>query len=598
MSLQVFNKEVDVAVIGLTNSGKSTFITSMIDRSKFGNTELLKKLCDNDGGLTKVTTFYALTECGSASVDKVEFYDDFVEENAKKTIEILRKLKIDVQDAADKEDEVKQIRSALNEFHKKLEGDLAYTIQTINKKDADKIIRYIKIKVPATQQAIQLMSKYGFDTVVLRDTRGFLDESMSSGKKSPNLADSGLDGIQACVFMNGRDSVMPNLARDMYGDFVKSIFESVPTFIIEQSGYLTGKLEDCADDNSLVKAYNDSMENPKVIKHNFTEIKKFLEHLGVVDRDGESTNQLIQANKRQLLLPEIVELKNKEKNYDSEDYKLYALCEMEVFKRLLESLADFRELLKRIVSFFDNAGNVASFQSKVLETFENLHFSDIVTDYLNGDRTNSVYVRPITNDFDMTNRLDNLIKKSLLGPRGGITAKTNGYYDYGHTGTFAVTAWKALNEIIVDFDLVDNYTDLAEVIVSSIGENERNNKNVVNTYILEVKQCLKYVLQNSCTDTRATFSGYYFVSRDKVVDSINKVKAQWKNYEPKHGVNAIDIVFLKKIKQIMTEEHLVNEVNLARVSQLYVAFRNVIEVFFSCVSKNHNYLGISNEVSV
>jgi len=597
MSLQVFNKEVDVAVIGLTNSGKSTFITSMIDRSKFGDTELLKKLCDNDGGLTKVTTFYALTECDSASVDKVDFHDDFVEENAKKTIEILRKLKIDVQDTADKEDEANQIRTALDEFSKKLEGDLAYTIQTINKKDADKIIRYIKIKVPATQQALELMSKYKFDTLVLRDTRGFLDDSMSSGKKSPNLADTGLDGIQACVFMNGRDSVFPNLARDMYGDFVKSIFESVPTFIIEQSGYLTRELEECADD-TLVKAYNDSMENPKIVKRNFTEIRKLLEHLGVVDKNGEATNQLIQANKRQLLLPEIVELKNKEKNYDSEEYKLYAVCQMEVLNRLLESLAEFRELLKRIVGFFDYAERVADFQSKVLETFENLHFSDIVTDYLNGNRTNSVYVRPITDDFNMTSRLDDLIKKSLLGPRGGITAKTNGYYDYGHTGTFAVTTWKALNEIIVDFDLVDKYTDLAQLIVNSIEASERNNKNVVNTYILEVKRCLKYVLQNSCTDTRATFSGYYFVSRYKVVDSINKVKEQWKSYEKKYGVNAIDVVFLKKIEEIMTEEHLVNEVNLARVSQLYVAFRNVIEVFFSCVSNSHNYLGISNEVSV
>jgi len=397
--------------------------------------------------------------------------------------------------------------------------------------------------------------------------------------------------------MNGRDSVFPNLARDMYGDFVKSIFESVPTFIIEQSGYLTRELEECADD-TLVKAYNDSMENPKIVKRNFTEIRKLLEHLGVVDKNGEATNQLIQANKRQLLLPEIVELKNKEKNYDSEEYKLYAVCQMEVLNRLLESLAEFRELLKRIVGFFDYAERVADFQSKVLETFENLHFSDIVTDYLNGNRTNSVYVRPITDDFNMTSRLDDLIKKSLLGPRGGITAKTNGYYDYGHTGTFAVTTWKALNEIIVDFDLVDKYTDLAQLIVNSIEASERNNKNVVNTYILEVKRCLKYVLQNSCTDTRATFSGYYFVSRYKVVDSINKVKEQWKSYEKKYGVNAIDVVFLKKIEEIMTEEHLVNEVNLARVSQLYVAFRNVIEVFFSCVSNSHNYLGISNEVSV
>jgi len=448
------------------------------------------------------------------------------------------------------------------------------------------------------RDAETFMKAYGFNTVVLRDTRGFLDESMSSGKKSPNLAESGLDGIQACVFMNGRDSVMPSLARDMYGDFVKSIFESVPTFIIEQSGYLTGKLEDCDVNENLVKAYNDAMQNPKVLSHNFTEIRKFLEHLGVVGKDGEATNQLIEANKRQLLLPEIAELKSKEKDYDSDEYKLYIVCEMEVFERILKSLADFRELLNKIIYFFDDSNKVADFQDAVLSVFEEVHFADIVTDYKNGDRNKSVYVRPITNDFNMANRLDDLVKCSLLGPRGGITSKSDGYYDYGHTATFAVTAWKALNEIIVDFNLVDNYTALADVIVNSIEISERTNENVVNAYIFEVKQCLKYVLQNAFTDTRATFSGYYFVERNKVVDSIDKVKSQWKVYEQKYGVDALDKVFLKNVNDRMVSEHLANSVNLPRVSQLYIAFRNVIQLYFSCVSSNHNYLGVSNDVSV
>lgn len=587
MRVKMFDKEVDVAVIGLTNSGKSTFITSMIDREKFGDTALLKKLCDNDGGLTKVTTFYSLTGCDCACVDKVEFHDDLVDEKNKITADVLRKLKIEIKTSSEAEDK-DALRNALEQFRCLLEGDLAYTIRTINTKDADKIIRYVRIRVPATAQTLELMNKHGFETVVLRDTRGFLDES-AADKKSPNLADNGLDEIQACILMNGQNSVMPNLARNMYGDFVKSVFEAVPTFIIERSATLADKLENETDD--MATDYENLINDPNILKRQFKEIRKFLVHLGIVNENGEATNQLIEANKRQLLLPEVGELRD-------EEYKLYSDCAMEVFDRLLNSLTEFRALLKRIIFFFDDASKVTKFQTTFLDVFEQILFSDIVTDFSNGDRYKSVYVRPIPDNFDMRNLLDGLIKKDLLGPRGGITTKYSGFYEYGHTGIFAVAAWKALNEIILNFNLEDEYTELAKVIVHSLDMSERNNKNIVNTYILEVKQCLKYVLQNSCTDRCATFSGYYFVERNIVVNAIEKVKNEWLGYETRFGANAMDTVFLTGIKKIMVRENLNGKVNLTRASQLSVAFRNVIEAFFASVSNNHNYLGIKNEVTV
>jgi len=138
MQLNMIGKEVDVAVIGLTNSGKSTFITSMIDREQFGDAELLKKLCDNDGGLTKVTTFYSLTDCDFARVDRVEFHNDLVDEKKKVVTDFLKKHKIEIPTSTEGTDD-DVLWGALENFRNRLVNDLAYTVGMVNTKDADKI---------------------------------------------------------------------------------------------------------------------------------------------------------------------------------------------------------------------------------------------------------------------------------------------------------------------------------------------------------------------------------------------------------------------------------------------------------------------------
>jgi|GEM_PF-3711983 len=595
MGLQVFDKVVDVALIGLTESGKSTFITSMIHRGKFGDLKLLKALTENDGGLTKVTTFYELTDCGAASVTDVRLHDIHADNffvSFNDVAKALQKLKITIEIPSNKDDLASAIESAFEDFKDRLKADFAYTIWVINHEDADKVVRNIQIKVPATDKALDLMNKYAFDSVILRDTRGFLDEREEQAtKKEPTLADNALDGIQACILMNGQNSVMPKLGRDLYGDFVKSIFEAVPTFIIERSSGLNLRLNDYVKTGGAITAevYDRFVNDPDVAELNFHKVQKLLRYLGVLDESGEATNQLIKAHKRQLMIPEVGVFNNAEVDYESEKYAIYITCVMEVFNQLLSTLSDFRDLLRKIVNFFDDEKKVAAVRTQFVDIFKQYLFSDIILESQDRKKFASFYVRPLVDVLNIDDMASHLMKRNLLGERDGITTQDSRGYTFWHTAVFAVTARNAIDDIIRNFN---DYENLTSTIAGFIDDSEY--ENVMNTYTLEIQQCLKYVLQNSFTDTMARFSGYQFATRKKAVSAIMRTRNLWDGFKPQYGDTAIDTVHLLDVRDILENEFPGHTFTLPRVSQLYNAFCNIVDEFFASVSSNHNYRQDSN----
>ncbi|KOR89630.1 hypothetical protein [Paenibacillus solani] len=601
MSITIFDDVIDVAVIGLTNSGKSTFIASMIDRNKFG--DLIGKLHQNDGGLTKVTTFYELSDCKQTVVSEVVFdlgqithgiiNNDIEGMNQKLNSNDYKYFKIEPVIASEDGYFNKSLEENLNKIADKIKNDIKFAISIINHSKADKLVRYIKLRVPASEKVLDSMHKHGFKSVVLRDTRGFLDAKLDEiEKKTPSLAETGLDGIQACILMNGQDSPMPNLGRDIYGEFVKSIFEAVPTFIIERSGKLAGKLEDCEDNgiNVSTEVYNGLVKNKKVSSLNFNEVHKFLYSLDIINEEGNASNQLIKAHKRELLLPEVSVLKEKEVDYDKAEYHIYEFCSMEVFDRLLSSLSDFRTLLNKIVLFFDDKIKLNDIHDKFFNSFYESLFSRIIMEYydyhLNLDRI----VRPVTKGFSKDNLLNNLVHGQLLGAKDGITSRSeDGSYTYGATGVFAVTAWKTINTLIVDLcesqDIINSIKKYAEM---------PDDIDILNTYTLEIQQCLKYVLQNSFTDVWANFGGYSIINRYLAVKAIENSNAKWKNeYSVKYGEDTLNNVYLTKVRDYMNKKisnYRFDNWDYVRFSQLYQIFYNTIDEFFGCVSNNHDYV--------
>lgn len=609
MSIKIFDDVIDVAVIGLTNSGKSTFIASMINRNDFG--DVIGKLHQNDGGLTKVTTFYELTDSKQTLVSNVDFNleqitkgidnNDVEELNKKLNSSEYKEFEIDSVSVPRGINFNKSLEENLNKIADKIKNDINYAISIINHPKADKLVKSIKLRVPASPKILEIMHKYGFKAVVLRDTRGFLDAKLDEiEKKTPTLADTGLDGIQACILMNGQDSPMPNLGREIYGDFVKSIFEAVPTFIIERSGKLAGKLEDCEENGINISSdiYNGLVNNKKVSSLNFKEIHKFLYSLGIINEEGNASNQLIKAHKRELLLPEVSVLKEKEVDYARSEYNIYEFCATEVFEKLLSCLSDFRTLLNKIIMFFDDKNKLDDIHNEFFDSFYVNLYKRIIIEYYDYNTAQNRIVRPVTIGYSKDNLLRNLIHKQLLGSRDGITTRLeNGVYAYGATGVFAVTAWKTIDTLIIDLNKYEN-------IIYAIKKHAEtpDDVDILNTYILEIQQCLKYVLQNSFTDVWANFGGYSIINRYLAVKAIKNSNEKWKNeYSREFGVNAVDNVYFKKVKIMMNTEipsYNFSSMDYVSFSQLYQIFNNTINEFFSCVSNNHDYVDKSSLAEV
>lgn len=604
MGMKVFSNTIDVAVVGLTNSGKSTFITSLFNESKIPENVRISELRNNNGGLTKVTTYYNIIDCQSVEVAHVDFNfnnilrgidDTDIESINKKLLsDDYKKFKIDPVVANESGKYIDSLVSNLNKFASEIKRDFETTIKYINMKSADSLIKSIKINVPASDKILEIMKKYQFTSVILRDTRGFLDTDLSDiQSKVPTLADSGLDGIQACIFMNGQDSVMPNLGRDIYGEFVKSIFESVPTFIVERSAKLAGKLEDYLDDNVQLnhETYEGLVNNKRITNLNFNEMQKFLTVLGVTDDKGMSANQLIDAHKRELLLPEISMLKG---NTESDDYQIYEFCVFEVFDRLLKTLSDFRTLLNKIIKFFDNPNQLNAIHDKFFSVFYKNYFGEIVKGYYKYYSHAGQLVRPVTQGYSKQNLLYNLSHNRLLGPRGGITTKSSGEYMYGATGVFAATSWNVFQLIIVN---LKEYSEIREEIKKFMDD---EGPKVLELYILEIQQCLRYILHDKYTDRHAHFGGYPIIDRDKVVSAIINMRNLWiDEYSKKFGEDSIDNVYLISIKECLENlERKTPQIKLTtgdyiRYSQLYRIFVNIIQSFFETVSDSRI---INNEI--
>lgn len=597
MSIKIFDESIDVAVVGLTNSGKSTFISSLFNEEKFTNQQNIQELRNNDGGLTKVTTFYNLVDCEKPVVSDVVFntnnilrgidVKDIEAINKKLCNDTYKGFKIDLVELDENNSFMKSLETNLQKIANVITSDFEVAVKYINKKNADELIKTIKIDVPASVKTLELMKKYGFKSIVLRDTRGFLDINSSDvQQKTPTLYDSGLDGIQACIFMNGQDSVMPNLGREIYGEFVKSLFEAVPSFIVERSAKLAGKLEDLIDDNVGLSSsiYNDLVKNKRITNLNFNEINKFLGSLGIVDEDGNSANQLIDVHKREYLLPEVGSLKKNLKVIDDSDYEIFQFCIMEVFEKLLKTLSEFRELLNNIIGIFDVPTQLKSIHEQFSETFYTKYFKEIVKEYYVYSSHPYQIVRPVTQGYEKESLLNGLIRGQLLGSRGGITTRTHNKYLYGSIGVYAATMWNTLNIMIIRFDEEE---DLLKRVKEFIKD---SNENVLELCVLQIQQCLKYILQNTFTDIHAHFSGYPIVDRNQAKKSILEMRDIWnKEYSLKFGEDAIDKVYFTNIKEFLNENlpnYEISSFDVIRFSQLYKACILTTNQFFSNVSNN------------
>lgn len=578
MNIKKIDKTAEIAIIGLTNSGKSTFITQLIDKNSISNDYIESLSRCNDGGLTKVTTYYKICknlENANIVVEDVTFRKDIefkIGDKLHSDInQFLRKNGLDIcNDRQELEDRMESLKQ-------KMILNFSTTINIINSDNASKLILNIKIKARASNNIANIMSKYDFDEVVFRDTRGFLDEEKTElNTKEFTLKNVGLDNIHACIWMGGRNSAIPNLARQIYGDFIKSIFEAVPTFIIEQNGELRAYLkyinfeEEKNEDFSL---YHKLVKDNSINDVNFEEFNKLLDSLKIREKDIPA-NILIKNNEKRFLLPQ-VNFKNEQNCY------IYQYCLSAVFDELMNSVSSLRKRITEISEFLSKDYNKKIISEAIFNIFMKQYFNVILFNFFKQESGSCV--RPMLTGFDFSSLSIKLISGDLLGMYDGITTRENNEYRYPATGVFSATMWKVLNNI---FSSLDRSKEFEEAIMKCIDSEE-----LLSIYKLKVQQCLQYVLQNQYTDVNANFGSWPIIDRFCAKDSILEMRELWKNeYSKEYGDNSINTVYLTNISKLVDEIiELYPYIKLGndwyvRSSQWYKAFVNSINYYFKQIS--------------
>lgn len=572
MKIKKIGTTAEIAVIGLTNTGKSTFITQLIDKSAI-NQDDLKALTNNNGGLTKVTTHYKI--CKDYLPKKLEVEDVIFRGN----LELDDKLRDEINQFLMK-NEFQRIENEADlearyaEIRQKIIGDFSSTVKIINTLHANKIIKHILIKAPASFSIANIISKFGFDEVVFRDTKGFLDDKIDelNEQQGFTLQDAGLDGIHACIWMSGRNSAVSNLAREIYGGFIKSIFEAVPSFIIEQNGRLAGKLLDKRDEvmSNNFSLYYNLADDPQINCVSFKEIHKLMSCLGIEDNEGAPVNKLIKDNKRYFLLPEV--------DFETELH-IYQYCLVVVFTELLKSISELRDRINEISDFFYKEKNVHKISEAILTIFRE-YYTPTILNHLIQYKQGSL-VRPMVRNHNFSSLSEQLVFGKLLGSQGGITSRdANGNYSFAASGVFAATMWNVLNSIFVNMGEEKAFIDAVRGCIDS--------QELLPVFTLKIQQCMQYILQNQYTDVGASFGKWPIIIRQYAVKSIQEMRTQWNEEYSKKYDNAVNTVYYvdvsKCVDNIMQSNITLTSDLYVRSSQWYSAFINSFKLYFSEIS--------------
>lgn len=480
MEYKVFSKNVDIAITGSSQAGKSTFISSLYDENV--RSELLNVTSKNVGeGQTKVPTYYALENkerVSSLKLSKISFNKEGVEDYIIKTyknlnefenniiVELFKKLgfyDFKKSDGTPDWDKIHDVIQKENNYLEKLKivSVSDFVDKYINNEflvDEDiQIIHHIEISGPASDSAYNIMHEYEFERVVLRDSRGWLDEPPKKAEKliknrkkdekhnnenkevdntEQELFDErGLSGAKACIIMNGQGNAITNMISNMYGSLIKQAVTSMPVFLVERSS----KLEDKISSDTNLDDYDLLMQEKSITGHNFKGIKKVLEDVGLFSDSFSPVNNLAKKHFKELLLVDSYDLN------DIKSYNAYVHSVDIVFGKVLKELAAFRKTLDESFNFVKR--NSESLVKAFIATFntmfiDQIYYDDKVDRWDNGlAREKYIYY---TSKEVLNYRY---FYGSILGPRGGITTYEGGY-KYGVAIGILKTAHNIIDNIV------------------------------------------------------------------------------------------------------------------------------------------------------
>ena len=333
-------KIYDIAVIGESMAGKSTWIAGMLNEKAYEKLQSVSK--NNSEGQTKIPIRYYMENSSDDKLEvhkvewNIESLERYLSEKSHKK-EIIEKLEKYFRFPNDDEDVALQEYMQEHEFCIS-EFDVTDFLEDIvnNEEICDKgIISYVEILCSPREEVRSLLNDYALDGVIIRDTRGFLDESREKMKEyleyleqeRPDnkefrkikeketeednslylqklMDDRGLYNIDACVFisMAGANALNVKTNREIYGPLLEYMLKTHPVFMVLRDNRLTQKLNEG-------DTYEMAVECIRTNKYytGFQAARKLLKDFGLCGNNNDYRANIVQKHYGELMLADIQE---------------------------------------------------------------------------------------------------------------------------------------------------------------------------------------------------------------------------------------------------------------------------------------------------
>lgn len=539
-------KTITLANIGTTKCGKTTSIAALTNVP-----EIIINLASGDDGRTKTTVEYHIvqnTEDNGIFIEDIDLFEQnimgSVDGNLEKYNLQIKKYKVltDVLKLTTL-DERQNVKEHIKEQIESLKGEPA-SEQLLKKlmcsETIDTFVRKLILRVPANPTLTLFLKDQNID-LRIRDTRGLLDIVLNNDLKSQtskSLSELGLDNLDGIVFFCS--DTYPNIVTELYKDVLKSVFESLPVFLVHNRTDFMFEMFNLNGQKATVDNVRHMIENIQEEKHpvfspEAVAVKskstfKLLDQLDIGEfykdksdkkkfrfNDSYFTNEKIQ-----FLLPSCTSFSEDENNFLEElDFEFYTLTVNASFEKMLNMISALQEGMELIFE--------ANIAKNIIITENNARIQELKNDF---SRYDNPYVGYGATSFtkpqlqylscsDINNDITNpSLNGSRIGPRGGITTMNNGKLRYATTAVVAVTARRWITYLISKISLENPLVDS--------NENPIFDGTVTTLEIQQnlLRKALFNKLYKNYTDTEATIQYYLLVNRNYVVDAINNTCKQ------------------------------------------------------------------------